>query len=571
MKKIRFLFVLGIVLLYINSIKAEASEMISYSEIVDTSNHIYSYNEMTVDIALLQENYPKCVSYNSLGLSVDNRNIWNVIVGNPNAPKAIYVQAAIHGREWMNTWIVMKQVEEICKIYDENLFNQICIYIVPMVNPDGVCISQYGIESITNSELKEKLYKMSGANKPSLWKANANGVDLNRNFSVGWGTGNIRKNPCSENYLGPTAFSEPEVIAVVNLFKSRKFEIGISYHSMEGAIYWNVGQTDSLYTKTALLASEISNITGYKLGKKAIAHGLDYNWMIFDQQTPSVIIETGTVKCPLPYSQWAELWNRNGALILQLACLYSKDVAVIEPVEIKTNVMQSMDAATLPIVEPAVDEKIIVIDPGHQIRANLGKEPIGPGATVTKTKVSGGTSGVVSGLKEYELTLMVSEKLKTELESRGYTVIMTRTSHDVDISNSERAAIANENNALAFVRIHANGSVNKNANGAMTICQTKNNPYNGNLYNDSRLLSDAVLNELVTATGCRKEYVWETDTMSGVNWCTVPVSIIEMGYMTNANEDRLMATEEYQNKIAMGIANGIDLYINQTADKVIEE
>ena len=208
------------------------------------------------------------------------------------------------------------------------------------------------------------------------------------------------------------------------------------------------------------------------------------------------------------------------------------------------------------------EKKTVVLDPGHQLHANYEKEPIGPCSTVMKAKTSAGTYGYASKTHEYQLNLTVSLALRAELECRGYRVIMTRTTHDVDLSNIDRAVIGNQANADAVIRIHANGSTNASVSGAETVCITKNNPYCPGTYAKSRALSDAVLTEFCKATGAKKRSVWETDTMTGLNWSTVPVTILEMGYMSNQNEDLTMATASYQKKMVLGTANGIDAYFS---------
>ncbi len=204
--------------------------------------------------------------------------------------------------------------------------------------------------------------------------------------------------------------------------------------------------------------------------------------------------------------------------------------------------------------------RLVVIDAGHQRKGNNEKEPDGPNSTTLKAKVSSGATGHFTKIPEYELNLIVAKKLQAILLARGYRVIMVRETHDVDLSNSERAEIANKAGADVFIRIHANANDDSSVNGAETLCQTKNNPYNSNLYAQSRKLSEKVLDALCAECGCKKRRVVETDTMSGINWCKVPVTIVEMGFLSNEKEDRLMATEEYRDKLAKGIADGIDAY-----------
>ncbi len=246
------------------------------------------------------------------------------------------------------------------------------------------------------------------------------------------------------------------------------------------------------------------------------------------------------------HGDWTEIFFGGESRYISTKYLTSEDPSKVE------NVRRTHSGGGL----------VVCIDPGNQSKGNSAQEPIGPGASTTKAKVTGGTTGVATGIPEYQLALDVGLMLQKELESRGYQVIMTRTSNNVNISNSERAAVANNAGADAFIRIHANGG-GASANGVMTMCQTANNPFNANLYNESYALSQAVLKNFVAATGAKNLGVSRVDNMSGINWCQVPVTIIEMGFMSNAAEDRNMADPSYRQKMVLGMANGIDEYLNR--------
>ena len=204
---------------------------------------------------------------------------------------------------------------------------------------------------------------------------------------------------------------------------------------------------------------------------------------------------------------------------------------------------------------------VVVLDPGHSAIVAGGYEALGPGSSQLKSKDTSATQGVATGVEEYKLTLNIGLQLRTLLQKRGFKVVMTRTNSKVALSCIDRAKIANKAHADAYVRIHANGSDSSSANGAMTICTTRNSPYISSMYKKNKSLSNAVLNAYVSATGCRKEYIWETDSMTGNNWSKVPTTLIEMGYMSNPSEDRRMQQTSYQKKMVRGIANGIEDYL----------
>lgn len=217
-------------------------------------------------------------------------------------------------------------------------------------------------------------------------------------------------------------------------------------------------------------------------------------------------------------------------------------------------------ASDMTTEEPAANSHVVVIDPGHQGRGDSSTEPNGPGSSTMKARVAGGTHGTTTGVYEYQLTLAISQQLQAELEKRGYTVYLTRTSHDVNISNMERAQYASSVGADIAVRIHANGSDNASVSGALALAPSSSNPYIAYLSDSSWNLSKCILDAYCAATGMRNQGVSTSDTMTGINWSTVPVTILEMGYMTNPTDDVNMEDPAYQARMVQGIADGIDAY-----------
>lgn len=214
-----------------------------------------------------------------------------------------------------------------------------------------------------------------------------------------------------------------------------------------------------------------------------------------------------------------------------------------------------------PVTEPPEKRLTVCIDAGHQRYGISEKEPNGPGSDVMKAKLTSGGRGVSTGIAEYQLNLDVSLLLEQELLARGYDVVMIRRTNDCPLSNAERAQVANESGADIFVRIHANGLDDPSVSGALCCAPTTANPYlTDAVIADSIRLSRAVVDRFCAATGAINRGLMSTDTMTGINWCEIPVTIVEMGFMSNPAEDEKMATDEYRATMVQGIADGIDAY-----------
>lgn len=205
-------------------------------------------------------------------------------------------------------------------------------------------------------------------------------------------------------------------------------------------------------------------------------------------------------------------------------------------------------------------KKIIAIDPGHQSKGNSELEAVGPGATTKKAKVASGTTGVSTKVPEYKLTLEVSLKIKEELLDRGYEVVMTREKNNVNISNKERAILANESGADICIRIHADGSTSQSVSGASALYPSTKNPYVSNLSKASKKLASSVITSYCDKTGAKNRGTVARDDLTGTNWSKIPVIVLEMGFMSNKAEDKKMQQDSYQAKMVDGICNGIDSY-----------
>lgn len=295
----------------------------------------YSYEQMVQDIQTLQSKYGSHMQVQSYGTSLDGRALYDIIVGNPNAGKSVMIQGGIHGREYMTPLLVMKQAEAALEFYDTasyqgqslaSMFDQVQIHFLPMVNPDGVSISQFGLSSVRPTELQQVIQagheKDMEENRTATpfdlylpyWKSNARGVDLNRNFDAYWDqVVNSPGHASYTGYKGTNPGSEPESAALIQLADSRNWSAVINFHSMGEVIYWDING-NKVEAQSKELAQAASAITGYQILNSDGTGGFKDWLQIKNNPVPSITLEVGNVSCPLPVSQWPGVWSQNKSI-----------------------------------------------------------------------------------------------------------------------------------------------------------------------------------------------------------------------------------------------------------------
>lgn len=199
----------------------------------------------------------------------------------------------------------------------------------------------------------------------------------------------------------------------------------------------------------------------------------------------------------------------------------------------------------------------IVIDPGHSSTGTSGNEPVSPNSSTTKLKDGLGATGSYTNIPEHKTNMSVALLVKKELTSKGYNVILTKQDVAESKSNIERAEVGNKNNADLVVRIHADSAENSSISGA-SMHVPANNEYTSSFYKISKSYGTTILNTYVDEIGIKNRGVIERNDLTGFNWSKVPVVLIEMGFLSNKEDDNFVSNTANHPKIAKAISDGID-------------
>ena len=320
-------------------------------DIVATDSVLYTYDMVMRDIYFLKQRYPDLCEIIKLGTTADGRDIIDVAVGSKTASKDVIIQYSMHAREYINTLLGMKQLEELLKgmqggaeyngIPYSTILQDVRLHIIPLMNPDGVTISQLGFDGINSETIRADLNKIWATDNEagrgdvnlaaytSTWKANALGVDLNRNYDTLWedaGVGGTTE-PSSARYPGPFAHSENETVALLALEEAVNCSAQIAYHSEGDLIFWNYGVEGDLYAKDEQLAQVVAATTGYPLESTVTSNQSTSgcsDYFIRELGVPSITIETGTGDCPIGIDQCDGIWRRNAQVLPAVAELFTR-------------------------------------------------------------------------------------------------------------------------------------------------------------------------------------------------------------------------------------------------------
>lgn len=286
---------------------------------------VYSYTRMSADLQALAARYPELIKLGSAGTSEYGRKLWMADIG--HGPAVILLNGAHHAREWITTTTLMKMMEEMAVQYEKNstvsgglrardLLDRVTFRIVPMVNPDGVTLQQYGLSAFPEAYHAGLIYMNNGSRDFKRWKANARGVDLNRQYPADWeGIVNAGTKPSFMNFKGTKPLQAKEALAMYNLALATKPEISIAYHTSGEILYWNFHTDPDNYSRDYGFASAYAKLTGYSLvAPKANPSGGGFtDWFIQQFGRPALTPELGRAvgATNVPLSEWNRIWQQH--------------------------------------------------------------------------------------------------------------------------------------------------------------------------------------------------------------------------------------------------------------------
>lgn len=251
--------------------------------------------------------------------------------------------------------------------------------------------------------------------------------------------------------------------------------------------------------------------------------------------------------------------------VIALAVSVAFGYVVLSRVGKNENIPKQPDKEVQTVSSTPLKDFTVCIDPGHGKNTVDKKqtEPIAPGIKIQKSAVASGTEGVATGVTEADLNLTVSKKLRESLKQKGAKVIMVRETEVCGLTNVERAKLWNSSNVDLTIRIHGNGTNDSSVSGVLMMVPGNKYIKDTELLKKSKKAGVLILAGVLESTKAKSKGIQETSEMTGFNWSKVPVTLLEMGFMTNPEEDRLLNTDAYQNKMVAGITEGLIKYVKE--------